>query len=76
MKFYFEEGFTEEDELWDAELRELNAGEDRRSVQALDQLFMNDKAVWISLSAHSGIIGSLLRGEFSYFILFRQIITH
>lgn len=68
LDYYFEDGFREEDELWDHVLRELPAGEDRRSVLALDDIFdfgrtQGEDAVWISISGHSGIIASLLRGN-------------
>lgn len=61
MPFTFESGFAENDELWDKEMRELPAGEDRRSQQAMDAIFEQDEAVYIAISGHSGIIASLLR---------------
>lgn len=58
----FEEGFSEEDKWWDAELRETNEAMDRRLRQGLDEIFSTDQKTWISISSHSGAIGSILRG--------------
>lgn len=60
----FESGFSEEDPLWDAELRETNEAMDRRLRQALDEIFESDNNTYISISSHSGAIGSVLRGTF------------
>lgn len=57
-----EEGFAEEDPLWDAEQRESNEAMDRRLRQGLDEIFAADKNTWVSISSHSGAIGSILRG--------------
>ena len=61
----FEDGFTEDDPLWDAEHRETNAAMDIRLRQALDDVLSNDRNTYISISSHSGAIGSILRGEYS-----------
>jgi broad specificity phosphatase PhoE len=58
-----EDGFSEEDPLWKASERESNAGQDVRSRKVLDDVFEHDRNTWISVSSHSGEIGSLLRGE-------------
>ncbi|EPE29330.1 Phosphoglycerate mutase-like protein [Glarea lozoyensis ATCC 20868] len=57
----FEEGFAEEDPLWDAELRESDEAMDIRLRKALDEVFGTDENTWISISSHSGAIGSTLR---------------
>lgn len=57
----FEIGFAEEDPLWDAELRETNAAMDVRAKKVLDDVFASDEGAWLSVTAHSGQIGSLLR---------------
>jgi broad specificity phosphatase PhoE len=58
-----EDGFAEEDPLWDAELRESDQAMDRRLREGLDEIFGSDKNSWISISSHSGAIGSILRGK-------------
>lgn len=57
----FEEGFAEEDPLWNATLRETNDAIDQRTVTAVEELFSSDKSTYISISAHSGQIASMLR---------------
>ncbi|TVY22354.1 putative phosphoglycerate mutase [Lachnellula hyalina] len=57
----FEAGFKEDDPLWDAEHRETNEAMDMRLMQALEDVFSNDKNTYISISSHSGAIGSILR---------------
>lgn len=59
----FEEGFVEEDPLWDPLVRETNGSQDVRSKTVLDDLFASDRKTWISVSSHSGEISSILRGE-------------
>lgn len=58
----FEAGFEEDDPLWDAEHRETNEAMDIRLGQALGDVFSSDKNTYISISSHSGAIGSILRG--------------
>lgn len=62
--FAFEDGFAEEDPLWDAYVRETNSAMDARTKTVLDDVFGSDDGTYISISSHSGEIGSLLRGEF------------
>ncbi|KAF4636322.1 hypothetical protein G7Y89_g1753 [Cudoniella acicularis] len=57
----FEHGFAENDLLWDANLRETNEAMDIRLREALDDIFSNDEKTFISISSHSGAIGSILR---------------
>ncbi|KAG9254527.1 histidine phosphatase superfamily [Emericellopsis atlantica] len=59
----FEDGFTEEDELWrgDVSEGEIQPHQDWRSQSVLDDVFVEDDATWISVTSHSGEIRSLLR---------------
>lgn len=59
----FEDGFAEEDPLWDAEKRESASMQDARTRKVLDELFGADQATFVSVSSHSGEISSILRGE-------------
>jgi broad specificity phosphatase PhoE len=59
----FEDGFAEDDPLWDAELRESDEAIDRRLREGLDEIFGTDENTWISISSHSGAIASMLRGQ-------------
>jgi len=57
----FEEGFAEEDPLWDAVMRETDEAMDRRLREGLDEIFGSDDNTWISISTHSGAIAAILR---------------
>jgi len=57
----FEEGFKEDDPLWSATERETDAAMDERSRRVLDGVFEEDGNTWVSVSSHSGEIGSILR---------------
>jgi hypothetical protein len=59
----FEEGFAEEDPLWDAEKRESDSMQDERTRKVLDEVFKSDRKTFVSVSSHSGEISSILRGE-------------
>lgn len=59
--FTFEAGFAEHDELWMPDHRETNDEIDRRMKRLLDDIFGSDACVYVSLTAHSGAICSLLR---------------
>jgi broad specificity phosphatase PhoE len=63
-----EEGFKEEDPLWSASERESDEAMDVRSKRVLDDVFESDGNTWISISSHSGEIGSILRGEFPVYV--------
>lgn len=56
----FEEGFAEEDGLWDAGRREPEGARRYRLSQLLDDVFGHDDNIFLSLTAHSGAIGSIL----------------
>ncbi|KAJ4154770.1 hypothetical protein LMH87_000049 [Akanthomyces muscarius] len=61
-QFTFEDGFTEEDELWRGKQGqgETSDGQKSRNKVVLDDVFTNDGNTWISISSHSGEIASLL----------------
>ncbi|KAK5114609.1 hypothetical protein LTR85_010186 [Meristemomyces frigidus] len=56
-----EPGFAEEDELWQADHRETHDEHDVRSQALLDEVFTNDESAFVSFTAHSGTIASMLR---------------
>ncbi|PWY90918.1 phosphoglycerate mutase-like protein [Aspergillus heteromorphus CBS 117.55] len=58
--YIIEEGFAEEDELYSATLRESNSARDKRFRDLLQDVFEHDAKVFLSLTAHSGAITSLL----------------
>ncbi|PWY96516.1 phosphoglycerate mutase family protein [Aspergillus sclerotioniger CBS 115572] len=59
--FYrIEAGFTETDEMYDPVLRESNSARDKRFRDLMQDIFTNDEVVFLSLTAHSGAITSLL----------------
>ncbi|KAI9684514.1 MAG: hypothetical protein M1829_002324 [Trizodia sp. TS-e1964] len=60
-EFSFEDGFTETDELWKPDLRETNSLEDVRFRELLDDIFSHDDSTYLSFTAHSGAIASILR---------------
>lgn len=66
--YVFEEGFEEDDPLWEPLLRETDSAQDARSKSVLDDVFRSDNATYVSVSSHSGEIGSLLRGWFFWFL--------
>lgn len=53
--------FAEDDELWRADHRESHDEHDIRTTRFLDDLFMHDESLVVSLTSHSGAIASLLR---------------
>jgi len=57
-----EQGMTEDDELWEADCREDESrGQDPRMRDALDDVFLHDKELFLSVTAHSGCIRSMVR---------------
>lgn len=58
--YRFEAGFSEEDLLYDPKTRESNEERNRRLACLLNDIFANDYNVFISLTAHSGAITSIL----------------
>lgn len=59
-RYRFEPGFAEEDKLWDAKARESDEHRDRRLLDLLNDIFVTDENVFLSLTAHSGAIMSIL----------------
>jgi broad specificity phosphatase PhoE len=59
-RYEIEEGFSEEDELWKAELRESIPALEQRLKGLLDDVFEHDDNTWISMTAHSGTIMAIL----------------
>lgn len=57
----FDAGFTEKDELWTKTTAETSSAQDQRSKAALDSIFSTDPSSFLSITSHSGEIGSLLR---------------
>ncbi|KAF9448758.1 phosphoglycerate mutase-like protein [Macrolepiota fuliginosa MF-IS2] len=58
----FEDGFEEEDELWDTDLRETKAEVAKRARNVLDYIFEKDpSSTYISVTAHGGIINGFLQ---------------
>jgi broad specificity phosphatase PhoE len=58
--YHFEDGFTDEDLLWDPKVRESNEDRNKRLRSLLDDIFATDESTYISLTAHSGAITSVL----------------
>jgi broad specificity phosphatase PhoE len=59
-EYRFEAGFSEEDKLWDPEVRESNEHRNDRLRGFLNDIFAHDESTYISLTAHSGAITSIL----------------
>lgn len=59
-EYRFEAGFSEEDKLWDREVRESDEHRTERLRGLLNDIFAHDESTYISLTAHSGAITSIL----------------
>ncbi|KAF1973031.1 phosphoglycerate mutase-like protein, partial [Bimuria novae-zelandiae CBS 107.79] len=59
--YRFEKGFAEFDPYWQELHAEPQADQDIRSKKVLDDVFGGDQSTYISVTAHSGEIASLLR---------------
>lgn len=59
--FKFEEGFTEDDELWKGQEGETTEAQMKRTKIVLDDIFSNDNNTWISITSHSGQIRANLK---------------
>ncbi|KAH8423448.1 histidine phosphatase family protein [Aspergillus melleus] len=57
----FEEGFAEEDPLYDPDLRESDTARDVRFRDLFQDIFAHDENTYLSLTAHSGAITSMLQ---------------
>jgi broad specificity phosphatase PhoE len=53
-QYRFEEGFNEQDELWNGVTAETSSAQQLRSLKALNDVFVNDDHTWISVTSHSG----------------------
>ncbi|OKP13834.1 hypothetical protein PENSUB_409 [Penicillium subrubescens] len=60
-RYRLEPRFTEEDGLWDPKVRESDEHRDRRLLELLNDIFGTDENVFLSLTAHSGAITSILQ---------------
>lgn len=58
--YRFEAGFAELDPLFNGVDYETSEAQAKRNKELLDELFTTDKNTWLSFTAHSGEIGSLL----------------
>ena len=61
-QYRFEEGFPEDDPLFQPLHQETETDQDVRSKAVLDDVFRQDKSTFVSITSHSGEIASLLRG--------------
>ena len=59
-EYRIEPGFSEEDPLWDSKTRESNSGRTARFYEFLSDVFAHDENVFMSFTAHSGAITSIL----------------
>jgi len=59
-EYQFETGFSEDDLLYDPKRRESDEERNQRLRSLLSDIFANDENVFISLTAHSGAITSVL----------------
>jgi hypothetical protein len=59
-RYRFEGGFTEQDVYWDPKVRESNEHRNSRLRSLLNDIFATDQNTYISLTAHSGAITSIL----------------
>ncbi|KAI1410468.1 phosphoglycerate mutase-like protein [Hypoxylon sp. FL1857] len=59
--FKFEDGFTEDDELWKGYEGETSEAQLKRTKIVLDDIFSNDDNTWISITSHSGQINANLK---------------
>ncbi|KAF8523171.1 hypothetical protein BU17DRAFT_44214, partial [Hysterangium stoloniferum] len=60
-QFDIEPGFSEEDELWDANRRETEDELTARLGLALQEIFIEDSKTYISLTIHGGASRALMR---------------
>lgn len=56
----FEPGFSDPDPLWEADYREPTSARRYRLAMLLDDIFASDENVFLSLTSHSGAIGSII----------------
>ncbi|KAJ7107747.1 histidine phosphatase superfamily [Mycena epipterygia] len=59
-QFDIESGFAEDDELWEADSREIPAHATARAQTVIDRIFQDDSVTFVSITAHGGIINAFL----------------
>ncbi|KAI0173438.1 phosphoglycerate mutase-like protein [Hypoxylon sp. FL1284] len=59
--FSFEEGFTEDDELWKGYEAETDAAQLQRTKAVMDDIFSSDDSAFVSITTHSGQITTNLK---------------
>ncbi|RDB24444.1 hypothetical protein Hypma_008411 [Hypsizygus marmoreus] len=59
-EFIVERGFSEDDLLWDPDIRETKAHVAERAKDVFDMIFKNDEEIFISITGHGGIINGFL----------------
>ncbi|KAI9670508.1 MAG: hypothetical protein M1817_004375 [Caeruleum heppii] len=59
--YKFEPSFTESDQLWAYDEREIESQQQYRLTQLLDDVFQTDDRTFISMTSHSGAIGNILK---------------
>ncbi|RDW77589.1 hypothetical protein BP6252_05642 [Coleophoma cylindrospora] len=59
--FNLEDGFADDDELWDSEQRETETEQETRTRRFMEELFDEDDQTSISITSHSGTIAALLK---------------
>lgn len=57
----FEPNFSDNDVLWEKNYREPRSAREYRLARLLDDIFASDNNVFLSLTSHSGAIGSILQ---------------
>jgi broad specificity phosphatase PhoE len=60
--YELEDGFSENDVLWDPDYRESESAHVYRLKLLLDDVFANDQSTFVSCTSHSGTISAILRG--------------
>ncbi|KAJ5820011.1 histidine phosphatase superfamily [Penicillium riverlandense] len=58
--YRIEDGFSEEDTLWDPKVRESDEERAARLRELLEDIFATDENTFVSMTAHSGAITSIL----------------
>lgn len=58
--FQLELGFSEEDLLWNADVRETKGQVEERARKVLDMIFSTNDDTFVSITAHGGIINAFL----------------
>lgn len=59
--YKFEDGFTQQDELWEADKNESSEHRDYRATVLFNDIFSSDSSDVISITSHSGTVSSMLK---------------